>query len=415
MVQLPDKRQSMQSKFRQVMMGGLLLAALALASCNGLSLSRATPTIPVASPSPSLTPTPSQTPVPPSPTSRRVTNRTFATPSIDPLTPVPPPLSGIVFPDEVRLLVLLGSDNNAPYVGRTDAIMLVFYNPRLGKLSLLNLPPDLYLYIPGYTMQRANTAFAVGGFNLLADMLEYNLGVRPDEYALVGLDDFEAFVDQMGGLDVDVLQNYPKQCGGIPRGSVHMSGADVLCLVRFRVGTDEADRSSRQQEVFRKLFLRMVQGGNLATLGDYYYTYRDTVDSNLTLPDLQGKINLMLRLAQPDRIGNYMLKNEDLTPWQPPGQVSTTVLLPKTDHLSRLVQQAIDYVMQPAPSTDAILTLEYELTISPTPTKTPQPTATETPTLTSTVTVTPTITQTSTLTVTPSLTATLTPTPTETP
>ena len=43
--------------------------------------------------------------------------------------------------------------------------------------SVISIPPDLFVYIPGYTMQRINTAYPVGGISLVKDTLEYNLGI----------------------------------------------------------------------------------------------------------------------------------------------------------------------------------------------------------------------------------------------
>jgi len=132
----------------------------------------------------------------------------YPTPKIAPATAIPAPVSGLTIPDEVRLIVLLGSDNDAPFVSRTNAVMLAFYHPRLAKVALLSLPPEMFVYIPGYTMQRIGVAYAVGGFEMMADTIEYNIGMRPDEYVLVHQDDFSWFVDELKGLDVDVFRNY---------------------------------------------------------------------------------------------------------------------------------------------------------------------------------------------------------------
>lgn len=313
----------------------------------------------------------------------------YPTPRIVPATAIPEPANPLSVPDEVRLLVLLGSDNDAPFVSHTNAIMLAFYHPRLAKVSLLSLPPEMFVYIPGYTMQRISVAFAVGGFEMLSDTLEYNLGVKPDEFALVHKDDFEWFVDELDGLDVDVYRNYYEVCGGIPAGSVHLQGKDVYCYLTFRENSNIRDQAIRQQQVVYHLFQTMARGGKLIELSEIYYTYRDSVSTNLTLPQLLENIPLGIRLGQPDRFGFFTMGIEDFTPWQLPSEVKATVLLPKAERVRQYVQDALDFTTIAVQSSDLILTLEYEMTISPTPTSTFTPSLTTT--RTQTLAITPTI------------------------
>ncbi len=313
----------------------------------------------------------------------------FPTPRIPPATAIPAPVSGLTIPDEVRLMVLLGSDNDAPFVSRTNAVMLAFYHPRLAKVALLSLPPEMFVYIPGYTMQRISVAFAIGGFDMLSDTLEYNFGVRPDQYVLVHQDDFSWFVDELKGLDVDVFRNYYDDCGGIPAGSVHLSGDDVFCFLSFREGSDIRDQAVRQQQVVFQLFQSMARGGKLIELSELYYTYRNTVDTNLSLPLLLEYVPLGIRLGQPDRFGFFQFNIGDFIPWQLPGEVTPTVLLPRPERILKLVQEALDFTELAVQSSDVIMTLEYEMTISPTPTSTSTPSLT--PTQTITLTVTPTL------------------------
>lgn len=312
----------------------------------------------------------------------------YPTPRIPPATAIPAPITGLTIPDEVRLIVLLGSDNDAPFVSRTNAVMLAFYHPRLAKVALLSLPPEMFVYIPGYTMQRIGVAYAVGGFEMLADTIEYNLGMRPDEYVLVHQDDFSWFVDELKGLDVDVLRNYYDHCGGIPAGSVHLNGDDVFCYISFREGSDIRDQADRQQQIVFQLFQSMARGGKLIELSELYYTYRNTVQTNLSLPLLLEYVPLGIRLGQPDRFGFFQFNIGDFIPWQLPGDVTPTVLLPRSERILKMVQDALDFSAVAVQSSDLIMTLEYEMTISPTPTSTSTPSLTPTRTITPTVTAT---------------------------
>ncbi len=402
----------------------MALVAVFLATCG-----EAQPT-----PQPSLTPPPTDTVTPrPSVTpsltitlpfrGTRQVWEDFAPPILTPVTPVPPPLTGLVIPDEVQVLVVAGVDRPAPYVGRTDAIVLVIYHPRLARASLVSVPPDLFGYIPGYTMQRMYTAYATGGADRLIRAVEYNLGVRPNAYAILNLDDFTQLIDDLGGINVGVVENVRRDCPGIIPGVILMNGEQTLCYMRLRYGEEEFARNRRQQEVLRTIFLRMVEGGNLARLPGLYDAYRGAIETNLTLDEMLAAIPLALKLGDPTRIGYFTMSERELTTWQISDQPEAMVFLPNDDDMLVFMQQAVDYVSVPAPLREVVITLEYELTISPTPTNTytvtPTPTQTNTPlptfTLTRTITPTRTVTQTPLPTFTPLPTRTFTPTRTATP
>ncbi|MFQ5615056.1 MAG: LCP family protein, partial [Anaerolineales bacterium] len=75
----------------------------------------------------------------------------------------------------------MGSDQRPGEGGfRTDTILLLTLNPGQGIVNITSFPRDLYVYIPGWTMQRINTAPQHGGFELMAATFGYNLGVHPD-------------------------------------------------------------------------------------------------------------------------------------------------------------------------------------------------------------------------------------------
>lgn len=335
----------------------------------------------------------------------------FPPPQLTAAVDIPPPLTGLSIPDEVQVLAVAGIDRDQPYTGRTDALALVIYHPRLARASVVSIPPDLFGYIPGYTMQRMNTAYAVGGARQLATTLQYNFGLHPDHYAVFNLDDFSNLVDDLGGINVTVLENVQRYCPGIIPGTILLNGQQTLCYMRLRLGADEQARNRRQQEVLRTVFLRLVEGGNMARLPELYPRHRDAIDSNLTLDQLIDSIPLALRLGDPSRIGYFQLGTKELTTWQISQHPLAEVFLPNRPAVMVLMQQALNYVSTPSPLQEIVVTLEYELTISPTPTST----YTATPTPTNTFTPLPTLTPTRTITPTRVITSTFTRTPTRTP
>lgn len=72
--------------------------------------------------------------------------------------------------------------------GRTDTILVV-HLPALfsdSTATMVSIPRDSYVEIPGYGSDKINAAFAVGGPQLLAQTVEQATGLRIDHYAEVG-------------------------------------------------------------------------------------------------------------------------------------------------------------------------------------------------------------------------------------
>jgi len=307
-------------------------------------------------------------------------------PDVDSATPIPEPLTRLTLSDEVMVWALLGSDTEPPFTGRVQAIHLLFIHPRFSKASLVSIPGNLYVYIPGYGMQRLNTAYALGGIETMLDTLSYNFGIEVDRFVLAHPGDFQWLVDDLDSIDVTIFYPIAGECGGIRAGLVRMDGALALCYASYLDDMDEVDRMQRQQQLLRVIFKKFTHESYLTKLPLLYASYEGWVKTDISLTELMDLVPLSLRLADPDRIGYYMIGWDAVTLWQIPDYSQAQVLLPKQDVVYATLQQAIDDIMQPAPLTNQVQTLEAQLTaqiektLQPAATSTPSPTPTPTPT-----------------------------------
>lgn len=294
-------------------------------------------------------------------TARPDITRVWPGPVENPATPIPSPFPGINLHDEVESIVLLGLDQDAPFTGRSDAIYLILYNRRTSMASVISIPPDLFVYIPGYTMQRINNAYPVGGIPLVKDTLEYNFGITPDHYLMVQMSDFPRLVDAVGGIDVVVIDDLTDPCHLAP-GNVHMNGALAFCYAAHRRGDDDIDRNRRQLQVMRAFFLRLMVDGQIARLPGLYGEFKDTVKTDLTLFDLMADIPLAIQLADPQRIAYHQISWDEVTQWLMPGLAKSIVMLPNREALLILFQEVVVFIMTPAAYSDLAATLQFQLT-----------------------------------------------------
>jgi LCP family protein required for cell wall assembly len=128
--------------------------------------------------------------------------------------------------------------------GRTDTILLV-HVPSFGSstpTTMVSIPRDSYVEIPGYGSDKINTAFVEGGAPLLAQTVEQATGLRIDHYAEIGFDGFALMVDAVGGVTMCPTEPIDDPLAGIklPAGCQNLDGRNALGYVRTRA-TPRAD------------------------------------------------------------------------------------------------------------------------------------------------------------------------------
>jgi LCP family protein required for cell wall assembly len=259
---------------------------------------------------------------------------------------IPAPTGLLEQPAGQTNILLLGSDQRPSDGGfRTDTIILLTLNTELGTVNVTTFPRDLYVYIPGYTIQRINTAFAFGDFEGLALTLEYNFGVHPDHYMLINFWSFVEVVDSLGGITVDVERTFTDHRDSygnytVPAGSVHMDGQTVLWYVRARYTTSDFDRGRRQQEVLEAIGKQLLSLNALTRVPELYEIYRDNVTTDLSVNDVISLLPLAAQLSDTSRIHRYAIGPQQVYDWT--NYSGAMVLVPIREAVLAVMYQALN-------------------------------------------------------------------------
>ncbi len=145
--------------------------------------------------------------------------------------------------------------------GRTDTILLV-HVPGLGSstpTTMVSIPRDSYVEIPGYGSDKINAAFVEGGAPLLAQTVEQATGLRLNHYAEIGFDGFAQMVDAVGGVEMCPKEPIDDPLAGInlPAGCQDLDGRAALGFVRTRATPRaDLDRMVNQREFMSALLHR---------------------------------------------------------------------------------------------------------------------------------------------------------------
>ncbi len=150
---------------------------------------------------------------------------------------------------------------------RTDTMMLLHIPEGDGRPTLVSLPRDSYVPIPGNGNGKLNAAYAFGGPKLLAQTVEQVTGIRLDHYMEIGFGGFVGIVDAVGGVEICPKQAIkdPKAALNIKKGCQTMDGATALGYVRTRKtgAIPDFDRTQRQREFFSAVVKKAASPGTL--------------------------------------------------------------------------------------------------------------------------------------------------------
>jgi LCP family protein required for cell wall assembly len=202
---------------------------------------------------------------------------------------------------------------------RTDAIMLVRFDPAAETIGILHIPRDLFFALPPtetgevLPLVRVNTLMLRGegtqagyGPYYMMDIIQYNFGMYIDAYVLFDFDAFMTVVDAIGGIDITTTYDiydasYPDMGIGydpfyLPAGDHHLDGADALKFARTRHGDNDYLRGVRQLQVIRAIGERATSPEILPTL---------LIQAPDLLQALEGEVYTDLTVNDAVALGSY--------------------------------------------------------------------------------------------------------------
>ena len=227
----------------------------------------------------------------------------------------PPPLDS---KQRINVL-LLGSDNDQKFA--QDAVLsqtmiVVSIDPAKRQVTLLSLPRDLWVAIPGHASAKIDLAYKEGGAPLARATVEKAFKIPIHYYAWIGLNGLVRVVDRVGGVDVDVLHpvlddNYPNDFSDngygtervyLAAGPQHLDGRHTLQYVRSRHGDLLSDfgRSVRQQQVLLAIQQRTAGMDLVTALPTFARDLNGHVKTDLDLVRLTQLVLFMRGLRAAD-------------------------------------------------------------------------------------------------------------------
>lgn len=264
--------------------------------------------------------TPSQPVVEPSEQPEQPTEDPGETPVDAPVDPSEVEWSFIdsIEDDHLINILLIGQDGGWETKTRqhSDSMILCSINPETGEVALISFLRDTYVQIPGgYSDNRLNMPYLLGGFDLLNQTLELNFGISVDANVTVNFAGFEAIVDYLGGLDVNLsaaeVEHIERVWGlDVEEGLNHLDGKYALNYVRMRKVGNDFGRSQRQRTAILTL-LNEVKDLPVNDLLTLMYDMLPYLTTDLTDGEILSLAYRLLPLVSSLSIDTHMVPDHD--------------------------------------------------------------------------------------------------------
>lgn len=226
--------------------------------------------------------------------------------------------------DGIKTILAIGADRRSGEGGRgrADTILVIRVDPKKKTASMLSLPRDLRVPIPGRRADKINAAYTYGGAALLTKTVREYLGVPINHFVQVDFRGFSKVVSNLGGVYLPIDGRYYHEWAPDPAnnwasidvkpGYQRLGREDALAWVRFRHLDNDFYRAARQQ-----LFIRTVGRQISSRVGDFgsitgiLRVLAEATTSDLKSVAKTAKLANTLRVIPPDRISRVTMQGSD--------------------------------------------------------------------------------------------------------
>lgn len=186
-----------------------------------------------------------------------------------------------------RNIALFGVDSRDQQLDkstRTDTIMIASINLDTKEVRLISVYRDTWLNLSTDNYNKANSAYARGGYKQAMAMLNMNLDLDVEDFVTIGFDGLIDVIDAVGGVEIDVkqaeidyLNDYQISMIGHPDGTTNpagepnyvaapgtytpvtragvqtLNGLQATAYARIRYVGNDLERAQRQRTVLTKV------------------------------------------------------------------------------------------------------------------------------------------------------------------
>ena len=203
---------------------------------------------------------------------------------VEPIAPVE--FKADVEHETVKNYLLLGIDARGEEKSRTDTMMLLSWNQKTNTIKIVSFMRDIYADIPNHQSYKLNTAYFLGGLQLLKETLNNMFDIPIHHYALIDFKNFETLVDIIApnGVEIDVEKDMSKYIEvPLKKGQQRLNGKELLGYARFRMDAEgDFGRVARQQKVIEALKDQVISINSIKNIPKFVGATQGYVTTDVT-------------------------------------------------------------------------------------------------------------------------------------
>ena len=202
---------------------------------------------------------------------------------------------GMLVAKDKATVMIMGVDERADDVGRSDTLMIATLDPDKNQAALLSVPRDTRVKIKGHGFDKINAAYAYGGRKLTQETIESLLNTHIDHYIKINVHGFTKIIDALGGIDIDVEKRMYYEDpwdddGGLyidlQPGMQHMDGKTAITYVRYRDEEGDIGRIKRQQNFMKAVMDKLVSPTIIPKLPAIVSAVSDSVETHMSVSEI---------------------------------------------------------------------------------------------------------------------------------
>ncbi|MHB1135795.1 MAG: LCP family protein [Coriobacteriia bacterium] len=207
-------------------------------------------------------------------------------------------------------ILIMGVDARVPGEdSRSDTLIVARIDPPQKRVTLLSIPRDTRVEVPGHGKTKINAAHAYGGPALAIETVTELTGLPISHYAEIDFSGFKEIVEALGGVTVDVPEdiydlkaaNHVEEAARLEAGVQRLDGAHALTFVRSRQFPEgDLQRIRNQQTFFKAVLAEMQKPANLLRLPSAIEAAADSMYTDMSVGQMLRIANQMKGMAPED-------------------------------------------------------------------------------------------------------------------
>ncbi|SFR03751.1 LCP family protein [Desulfoscipio geothermicus] len=195
----------------------------------------------------------------------------------------------------VNVLMMGVDERESDRSQRTDTMILANINNEDNRISLLSIPRDTKVNLPGHGVNKINAANLYGGPEMAMDVVSKLTGVPVDYYIITNFNGFKGIVDALGGVTLEVekpMYYHEDAYGGaydinLQKGVQRLDGTKALMYARYRHDAlGDITRTQRQLKLLTAIGEEVMKPSVVTKLPKLIPEIYKNVDTNMGLKQM---------------------------------------------------------------------------------------------------------------------------------